>query len=385
MDYYLTGGDAETPQRHLKVLPAPTVTSVAIDLAFPRYTKVLPRTNVEGGTVEAIVGTTVTVHARTNMPAQIATVNLNMASEAPAPMDISSSDPTVLTGKFNVKENGSYTIQFRTSGAQSNPSPVNYDIIAIPDRAPTAKFLQPERPDWKVPANIKLDLVMTGSDDHGVKDATLLVKVGNNVLRSKNVLEGQPVQPEFRATETLDLPQLGIKPGSTLTYKMTVRDNKEPSSNKTETEWRVIDVVEPVTPDEKQAIEEEQKRPREHQNPAAGADPEPQTPAEESAPEQIAKPQPEGGPGRELDAKTGEQTAGELSANVPGPTASTRIASKSVRNQGTAAQDQMRESLEGSQFEPPPEWRVRWAKYQTKLAKVVASQRGSAPARRPKP
>ena len=88
MDYYLTGGDAETPRRHLKVLPAPTVTSVAIDLAFPPYTKVPPRTNVEGGTVEAIVGTKVTVHATTNMPAQIANVNLNMASEAPAPMDI---------------------------------------------------------------------------------------------------------------------------------------------------------------------------------------------------------------------------------------------------------------------------------------------------------
>ena len=101
----------------------------------------------------------------------------------------------MLTGKFKVKENGSYTIQFRTTGGQLNPSPVNYDIIAIPDRPPTAKFLQPEKPDLKVPANVKVDLVMTGTDDHGVKDATLLVKLGNEVLRSKNVLEGQPSSP----------------------------------------------------------------------------------------------------------------------------------------------------------------------------------------------
>ncbi len=315
MDYYLTGGDAETRRLHLKVLPAPTVTSVAIDLAFPSYTKVPPRTNIEGGTVEAIVGTTVTVHATTNMPAQIANLNLNTSSEPPPPMDISGADSKVLTGTFIVKENGSYTIQFHTSGGQSNPSPVNYDIIAIPDRAPTAKFLQPERPDIKVPANVKVDLVMNGTDDHGIKDATVSVKLGNEVLLSKNVLEGRPAEPEFRATETLDLPQLGIKPGATLTYKMTVRDNKEPSSNKTETEQRVIQVIEPVTPAEKQTIEENQRKQAEQQNPAPGASPETQTPAEDNAgktPEETDKPRPDAGtqpPPDEQAARTkGEDT-----------------------------------------------------------------------------
>ena len=57
MDYYLTGGDAESLRYHLEVLPAPTVTSIALDLDFPEYTKVPRRTNVEGGTVEAIEGT----------------------------------------------------------------------------------------------------------------------------------------------------------------------------------------------------------------------------------------------------------------------------------------------------------------------------------------
>jgi hypothetical protein len=281
MDYYLTGGDAETPRRHLKVLPAPTVTSVAVDLAFPRYTKVPPRTNIECGTVEAIIGTQVTVHAKTNMPAHLANLNLNTTNEAPPPMEISGEDSTVLTGTFVVKESGSYTIHFTTGGGQGNPSPGNYDIIAIPDRAPTAKFLQPDWPDLKVPANVNVDLVISGSDDHGIKDATLLVKLGNDVLISKNVLEGRPVQPEFRATETLGLAQFGVKPGSKLTYKMTVRDNNEPSSNKTETEQRAIEVIVPVAPAEKQAIEEIQRKQAEQQNPPADTTPELQTAPEE--------------------------------------------------------------------------------------------------------
>ena len=36
MDYYLTGGDAESLHYHLEVLPAPTITSIALDLEFPQ-------------------------------------------------------------------------------------------------------------------------------------------------------------------------------------------------------------------------------------------------------------------------------------------------------------------------------------------------------------
>ena len=50
IDYYLTGGDAESLRYHLEVLPAPTVTSITLDLKFPGYTKVPPRPDVEGGT-----------------------------------------------------------------------------------------------------------------------------------------------------------------------------------------------------------------------------------------------------------------------------------------------------------------------------------------------
>ena len=48
------------------------VTAVSIDYDFPEYTKIPPRTGVEGGNVEAIEGTIVTVHARTNEPARLA-------------------------------------------------------------------------------------------------------------------------------------------------------------------------------------------------------------------------------------------------------------------------------------------------------------------------
>jgi hypothetical protein len=177
MDYYLTGGDAESPRYHLEVLPAPTVTSMTHDLEFPRYTKVARLDGQEGGLINAIEGTKVYIHARTNMPASRATINLSYG--APVAMEVSRTDPIALTGEFTVLKSGTYKIDFRTTGGQVNPSPVNHDINAEPDLAPTARFLLPDQPTVKVPSNVKVTLVMAGGDDHGVKDATLHVMLGN--------------------------------------------------------------------------------------------------------------------------------------------------------------------------------------------------------------
>ena len=260
MDYYVTGGDAESLHYTLSVLPAPMVTSVRIDLDFPKYTLVPPRKDIEGGNVEAIEETTVTVHATTNEPSRGGTLNLTAGD--PAPMAVAPDDPHKLTGQFKVAKSGTYTINFRTTGGQLNPNPVVYDIHSIADRPPQAKFLRPDRPTIKVPANIKVDLTMAGSDDHGVKDATLHVNMENESLVSKNVLEGRPTAPDFKVTEVIDLAQLRVKAGQTLKYWLTVRDNHEPASHSVQTAAQMIEIGEAVAPAEKQKIEEKQAKDR---------------------------------------------------------------------------------------------------------------------------
>ena len=289
------------------------VTAVTLDYEFPKYTKIEPRHDIEGGAVEAIVGTKVTVHATTNEPASRAT--LNLTSQKPAPMTVSADDPHQLTGKFKVTKTGTYTINFRTTGGQLNPNPVVYDVIAIEDRPPTARFVRPDRPSIKVPSNVKVDFVMTGSDDHGVKDATLHVVQGNEPpYVSKNVLEGRPAAPEFRSTETLDLAPLRLKPGSSLTYWLTVRDNREPSSNKVETPKQLIEIVAPVSPPEQKQIEEKQKKDREQfeQPPAPESEPqEPQQGGDEKVQQNPGGENDKGNPGEENGSAKGAGRGGK--------------------------------------------------------------------------
>ena len=169
MDYYLTGGDAESLKYHLEVLAAPMVTNVTLDYQFPEYTGIAPRLGIDGGSVEAIEGTMVTVHAKTNEPAQTGTLDFTDPEAQHAVMEVESGSAHELSGRFKVTKNGSYTIKFRTTGGQMNPDPVNYDINSIPDKSPTAQIVKPEQPLIKVPSNAKVPIVITASDDHGVR------------------------------------------------------------------------------------------------------------------------------------------------------------------------------------------------------------------------
>jgi hypothetical protein len=180
------------------------------------------------------------------------------------PMEVLPTNPRELIGKFRVDKTGTYTIKVRSNGGQRNHDPVVYDIVALPDRPPIARFTQPNHPLVKVPSNVKVALRMQASDDHGVRVATLHVRKGSDrPLVSENLLdEKKPPTPELLASRTLDLPALKVKLGDTLHYWAIVRDNKEPLSNSYESVHQVIEVIAPVTPEEKSKIENVTSWPR---------------------------------------------------------------------------------------------------------------------------
>src|SRR5262249_43251274 len=147
---------------------------------------------VEGGNVEALEGTMITVHARTNQPAKSGELYFTKAEADRAAMTVSTADPHELTGRFVVRRSGTYYIKFRNTGDKPNPDPVVYDIIALPDKPPTAQIVHPDQPVLKVPRNVVVPFQVTASDDHGVKDVTLHATLGNESLLSLNLLENKP-------------------------------------------------------------------------------------------------------------------------------------------------------------------------------------------------
>ena len=215
--------------------------------------------DIEGGNVEAIDGTKVTVHATTNEPARQGT--LNLTADTPAPMTVRPDDAHQLTGKFKVTKSGTYTISFRTTGGQLNPNPVVYDIIAIEDR----------RPGRAVPAARQADREGPGQREGRLRDDRPGRPRGEGRHPSRRPGNEPPSSPRtcwramkpppsFRVTETLDLAPLRLKPGEKLSYWLTVRDTREPTSNKAETPRQLIEITAPVAPPEQKQIDEKREK-----------------------------------------------------------------------------------------------------------------------------
>jgi hypothetical protein len=62
-------------------------------------------------------------------------------------------------------------------------------------------------------------------------------------------------------------------------YWLTVRDNKEPASNRFETARQIIEATDPVSAEAKKQLEDKQQQERQQSNPAAPTNPEDQAQA----------------------------------------------------------------------------------------------------------
>ncbi|MDB5352040.1 MAG: hypothetical protein JWN86_3287, partial [Planctomycetota bacterium] len=277
IEYYLTAEDAVSRTYHLEVLPEPVVVSVQHDLDFPAYTRVPRRPGVEGGNVEAIEGTIVTVRARTNEPADSAWIMMikpdpktpnrkGGTDQEKVNIGVSETDAHELVGKFKVTSNGQYMIKFKTTGGQENPNAAIYDIKALKDNPPQAQIVRPDRPAIKAPSNSKVAIRFKASDDYGVKEATLRVhrksdaiQKSDEILQTRDFLERKEPTRELVQDDVLDLAALRVKPGATIEYWVSVRDTREPLSNKVETQRQTIEVTAPASKDELQKIEQQNK------------------------------------------------------------------------------------------------------------------------------
>ena len=308
IDYYFTAGDAESKHFHLEILPAPTVFDpLVLDLDFPSYTGIPARTNVEGGNVEAIEGTVVVVHAKTNQPAHSAKIVFGPnAKIEPLDMTVVSGDAKELRGRFTVAHDTTYRVEFVTQDGQSNPNPSIYNIDSIPDDPPTIKVLHPG-PLIKRPSNGSVRIIVEANDRYGLTDVMLNVwQADEPLLKARHLLPANPTKAPLRFNNAaqpvnIDLTPLKLKVGSKVEYWLVAKDNKEPISGKAETDKYLIEIVDPLPP-QKLAEQNAKDRKDEPPPPASGD--------ESNADDQNPPPSNEKD-GQERDAKPQEDTQGQ--------------------------------------------------------------------------
>ncbi|MFG0316715.1 MAG: hypothetical protein ACF8XB_05540, partial [Planctomycetota bacterium JB042] len=256
--FHAHDGDPNDDGREIavEVFTPPGVASIASELTFPTYTGLAPRRE-ERGDVEAPVGTSVRLEIATSGAVTAGRIEFDDGAP-PAALTPVEASAGVWSGGFEVVESLSYTVQLEAENGFRNLDPVTYAVIAVKDRAPTVRVLEPARAHVEVTAEGIVPFRVVVDDDYGIGAVDLSMNAyGVEATRTTDLRgDAGPEASERRRIvySHLDLPGTTFQHedgarvpqvGDSYTYALRVTDNRASADgpNETAVEDRRVDVV----------------------------------------------------------------------------------------------------------------------------------------------
>ena len=189
--YRVVGGDASTDEFCVTVHASPTILADKFLATYhPRPYLGQKVDRVERGQRELkdYRGTVVTLDVPTNRKlkeGQLEFLSADKKQKRVFRGQVVAGDDTALHLQFPLEASGSYLILFKTTDGEYYSDPQTFPVVAIEDRAPHVELKKPGK-DETLAADALLDLEGVASDDVGVKEVTLRLKVvGGAALQPK--------------------------------------------------------------------------------------------------------------------------------------------------------------------------------------------------------
>lgn len=143
--------------------------------------------------------------------------------------EVQRESPRRWVGETILRVDGEYEIVVQDG---ENSARETYRMEAIPDRPPVLTVLEPQR-SLDLPAGQKLPLSIAATDDYGLLDWHLIVRLGADAPEMREKMPGWSGEPnETQAAAIWDLSPLGLLPGQEVTFFLEVRDNDRVSGPK---------------------------------------------------------------------------------------------------------------------------------------------------------
>jgi hypothetical protein len=224
-DFYVRAGDGLTDLVHVDVVPPPEIKLLKLRLSYPAYTGQPPEDLPDGkGQVTAVWGTEVELVARASKPLAGAELRLEPDATVPAALDRSG---TELRASFQLQKSGSYWIALRDRDGFSNREASRYELHMLGDRMPDV-FIERPASDIEVSPTADVPLRVAIKDDFGIQDATLEYTTSASESKNETPLWSGSDRPRRQTVEhTWHLAELGLSPGSWVSFRVTARDTDE--------------------------------------------------------------------------------------------------------------------------------------------------------------
>lgn len=180
-EFFARGGDdqAGEPVYKVRVLPPPRVDSLALDCEYPPYTGRAPE-RVEGGSVEAPVGTRINLTLTANLDIDRAFLSHD-TQEGRALQRV---DSRTFTGTIQVDGNQTFAFLLHGTNGLKNTRPMRLRVRALPDLPPSLQVFGVAGYDFDATPEAALPIRVISTDDYGIADVRITARMG---------LDGEPV------------------------------------------------------------------------------------------------------------------------------------------------------------------------------------------------
>ena len=159
--YYVEAGRLRSPEFNVGVVEMPTVESIRLEYAYPKWSGLEPLVEDPGDDIVAVPGTRVTVNLTTDRPLEGGLLVVG-ESEVPIRND---------RAAIEVEDDSVYHVAAIYQGERVRLTE-DFFITAVPDQKPEVKILEPGR-DWRASAIEEVTVRVEASDDFGLRDVEL--------------------------------------------------------------------------------------------------------------------------------------------------------------------------------------------------------------------
>ncbi len=188
--YKVAGGDDATPEFHVTVRSTPLVERFEVTYHHRAYTGWADNHSRDAN-LQDLRGTEVELVIHTNRPVKEGRLDVETRDgKKPVLAELVPDDPRALRARLVLDQDGQYRVWFQTTDNDTSVAATTYSIKAIADLPPKVELTKPAA-DITLPANGTLQLQGTASDDIGVKELTLRLRLADGPE-----LAPRPYRPE---------------------------------------------------------------------------------------------------------------------------------------------------------------------------------------------
>jgi len=212
----------ETARYRATVIEALVVKRLSLELNYPAYTGLKPKTTQDaGGDIRAVINTKAKITVEGNRALKSAKLRFNDTQDMF--LERAGSD-AAWRGEFAVRENGFYTISLEDEKGYENGAAMRYSIEALEDKSPEVVIQSPAKPVEAAPGS-KVKVVTKAADDYGLTAVALMLRLGDGAEETVERWGVEGARPDGTFVGEIMLKSDRFKNGDVITYYSQATDN----------------------------------------------------------------------------------------------------------------------------------------------------------------